>query len=79
MLERNIYMDESKEVIWFDELLDTWMGICRGSGVIIVENSKFKIKHYVLSLAIPNDDIQKVIDATSENNAIALKNIKLAL
>ena len=79
MLERNIYVDESKDVIWFDELLDTWMGICRGSGVIIVENSEFKIKHYVLSLAIPNEDIQKVIDATSENNAIALKNIKLTL
>ena len=28
-------------MFWFDELLDTWMGICRGSGVIIMENKEW--------------------------------------
>ena len=32
-LERHIYTSKSGDFIWFDELLDTWMGACRGSGV----------------------------------------------
>lgn len=31
-LERNVYVHENIMVAWFDELLDTQMGICRGSG-----------------------------------------------
>jgi len=78
-LERNIYINESKTLIWFDELLDTWMGVCRGSGVIDFDNAEFKIEHYVLSLTIPNDDIQAVIDAKSKNNRIALEQLRSAL
>ena len=43
-LERNIYLSENKNVAWFDELLNTWMGTCRGSGVLEKTNSKWKIK-----------------------------------
>ena len=32
--DRNIYLAEDGKYIWFDELLDTWMGVCRGSGVL---------------------------------------------
>ena len=78
-LERNIYINESKTLIWFDELLDTWMGVCRGSGVIGFDNAEFKIEHYVLSLTIPNDDIQAVIDAKSKNDRIALEQLRSAL
>ena len=74
-LERNIYLNESKDLIWFDELLDTWMGICRGSGVIAISDSGFKIKHYVLSLTIPNEDIDKVKNATQDNNASLLQKL----
>jgi hypothetical protein len=31
VLERHIYFDQSKKA-WFDELLNTQMKICRGSG-----------------------------------------------
>ncbi len=48
-------------MVWFDELLDTWMGTCRGSGVLEKNNKEWKIKQYVLSVTIPNDSIQKVI------------------
>jgi len=36
-VERHIYMDPSGKTAWFDELLDTWMKICRGSGVMVKE------------------------------------------
>ena len=72
-LERNIYMSESAEVVWFDELIDTWMGTCRGSGVLEKKEDSWKIRQYVLSVAIPNDDIQAVIDIKKKNNAVFLK------
>ncbi|MEM1337000.1 MAG: nuclear transport factor 2 family protein [Bacteroidota bacterium] len=33
-VERNIYFNENLMIAWFDELLDTRMGLCRGSGVL---------------------------------------------
>ncbi|QYA25082.1 nuclear transport factor 2 family protein [Gramella sp. MT6] len=61
-VERNIYVHENLRVAWFDELLDTHMGICRGSGVLTKENSKWKISHYVLSIAIPNDNVDEITE-----------------
>ena len=72
-LERNIYMSESANIVWFDELIDTWMGTCRGSGVLEKKEDSWKIKQYVLSVAIPNDDIQAVIDIKKKNDAVFLK------
>ncbi len=71
-VERHIYLDRSKEVGWFDELLDTWMGICRGSGVVKFENGSWKIAHYVLSATIPNDDMQKVIELKKSTDSLYL-------
>ena len=72
-LERNIYVSESANIVWFDELIDTWMGTCRGSGVLQKKGDSWKIKQYVLSVAIPNDDIQAVIDIKKKNDSIFLK------
>jgi len=72
-LERNVYVNESGDFVWFDELLHTWMGTCRGSGVLEKKANGWKIKHYVLSVAIPNDDVQKVIAAKQKNDSIFLK------
>jgi hypothetical protein len=59
--ERNIYVDENRKIVWFDELLLTQMKICRGSGVLIQENGQWRIKHYVLSMTIPNDTTDEVV------------------
>ncbi|MGY0408199.1 MAG: nuclear transport factor 2 family protein [Polaribacter sp.] len=72
-LERNIYISSSKNVVWFDELLDTWMGTCRGSGVLEKNNNLWKIKQYVLSVSIPNEDIKAVIATKKKNDSIFLK------
>jgi ketosteroid isomerase-like protein len=60
-LERHIYFDASGKTVWFDELLNTQMKICRGSGVLIKIGDNWKIKHYVLSMTIPNDNTDEVI------------------
>jgi len=60
-LERHIYFNNDKKTAWFDELLNTQMKICRGSGVLVLLNGSWKIKHYVLSMTIPNDNTDAVI------------------
>ncbi|WP_394759556.1 nuclear transport factor 2 family protein [Flavobacterium sp.] len=60
-LERHVYLDKSGKTAWFDELLNTQMKICRGSGVLEKIKGEWKIKHYVLSMTIPNDNTNEVI------------------
>ena len=64
-IERNIYFSENGKTVWFDELLSTQMKICRGSGVLVQENGQWKIKHYVLSMTVPNDNMDEVVKIKS--------------
>lgn len=64
-LERHIYFDSTGNTAWFDELLDTQMKICRGSGVLVKTGGRWKIKHYVLSMTIPNETSKSVITIKS--------------
>ncbi|WP_299894129.1 nuclear transport factor 2 family protein [uncultured Aquimarina sp.] len=59
-LERNIFVQPNSNLAWFDELLDTQMGICRGSGVLEKTSKGWKVKHYVLSIAIPNENVKEI-------------------
>jgi len=72
-LERNVYLNETANIVWFDELIATWMGTCRGSGILEKTENSWKMKQYVLSVAIPNDNIQKVIALKKKNDALFLK------
>lgn len=60
-MERNIYFDKTGQLAWFDELLNTQMKICRGSGVVIKEGDAWKVKQYILSTMVPNDKLDSVI------------------
>lgn len=60
-LQRNIYFSKDGKTAWFDELLNTQMKICRGSGVLVKVKKEWKIKHYVLSMTIPNDNTKEVV------------------
>ena len=64
-IDRHIYFSEDGKTAWFDELLDTHMKICRGSGVLIKIKNKWMIKHYVLSMTIPNENIDEVVKIKS--------------
>jgi|GEM_PF-74977 len=43
---------------WFDEELATWMGTCRGSGVVVKTENGWKIKQYNLTILVPNEKVQ---------------------
>ena len=60
-LERHIYFSKDGKTAWFDELLNTQMKICRGSGVMVQVRGHWKISHYVLSMTIPNDNTDEVV------------------
>lgn len=64
-IERHIYFNRNYTIAWFDELLNTQMKICRGSGILVLENGKWKIQHYVLSMTIPNDVSDAVVKLKS--------------
>ncbi|MCH2192714.1 nuclear transport factor 2 family protein [Kordia sp.] len=69
-LERNVFMSEYGDIAWFDELLDTQMELCRGSGVVKKVGGEWKIAHYVLSIAIPNDNVKEVVGLKKEFDSI---------
>ncbi|WP_312287330.1 nuclear transport factor 2 family protein [Chryseobacterium gleum] len=60
-LKRNIYFSKDGKLAWFDELLDTQMKICRGSGVVEKINGSWKVRQYVLSMTVPNEVVDKVV------------------
>ena len=64
-VERNIYFSESGKTAWFDELLNTQMKICRGSRVLEKADGDWKIWHYVLSMTVPNENTQEVVEIKS--------------
>ncbi|MBI1183979.1 hypothetical protein GC194_06895 [bacterium] len=57
--EREIYLNEKGDLAWFDEKLNTWMGICRGSGVVVKTAEGWKLKHYNLAVTIANEKIEE--------------------
>lgn len=75
-LERNIFTKSRENVAWFDELLDTQMGICRGSGVIKKINGDWKIAHYVLSIAVPNENVTALTAMKKEWDSLQIKKLK---
>ena len=60
-LDRHIYFDKTGKLAWFDELLNTQMKICRGSGVLVKQGEDWKVQQYILSTTIPNDQLDAVI------------------
>lgn len=73
-LERHIYLSKDEKTAWFDELLNTQMKICRGSGVLIKVGKDWKIQHYVLSMTIPNENSTEAIKAkTAAEDQLIIK------
>lgn len=58
---RQVYLSADGQSAWFEELLDTWMGTCRGSGVLQKTTEGWKIRHYNLAVTVPNEIIDGFI------------------
>ena len=78
VIERHIYFDKTGTIGWFDELLNTQMKICRGSGVLVKQGTDWKLQQYILSTTIPNDQLDSVIKIKShtEDSIISKLSIK---
>lgn len=61
-IERNWVLDYSKDMIWFDEILNTWMNTCRGSGILIKTKAGWKLIYYNLTVLIENEKIKGFIE-----------------
>ena len=60
---RHISLSPDGKVAWFDEQLDNLvLGRTRGSGVLIELSEGWKLSQYVLSIPIPNDIADKVVE-----------------
>lgn len=75
-VERNIYLADSGEFAWFDELLDTQMKLCRGSGVLRKVDGNWKIAHYVLSIAVPNENVGALVKLKKQKDSLLLIDFK---
>jgi len=75
-LKRNIYFSNDGKLAWFDELLDTQMKICRGSGVLEKISGNWKVRQYVLSMTVPNEVADKVISEKAAIEDALIKQLK---
>lgn len=60
-VKRSITVSKNGKLAWFDEILDTQMKICRGSGVLEKIGNRWKIRQYVLSMTVPNEVSRDVV------------------
>jgi hypothetical protein len=60
---RVVYFSDNGKTAWFDEKLDTPnLGPCRGSGVLRLTSKGWRIAHYNLSVPIPNEIVDRVVE-----------------
>lgn len=76
-LQRDVRVNTEGNTAWFDEILDTHMGTCRGSGALELIDGKWKLKQYVLSVAVPNESMEAVKKAKFEADSVFKYKFKL--
>jgi hypothetical protein len=67
--DRDLHVTMDGEHAWFSELLTTWMGVCRGSGMLTKTTAGWKLDQYHLSVTVPNDAIQDFISLVNNFNS----------
>ncbi len=66
--DRHVEVDPAAPgMAYWDELLHTWMGVCRGSGVARRDaEGRWRIAHYHLSVTLDNDKMDGFLELTRE-------------
>jgi len=72
-LQRHIYFSRDGRMAWFDELLDTQMKICRGSGVLRKDGKQWRIVQYTLSTTVPNSVVNQVTELKQKEEDSLIK------
>lgn len=65
--ERTLRFNKQKTIAWFDEVLNTWMGDCRSTGVLSLIDSEWKLDHYQLSVTIDNELMPQFLEITKSD------------
>lgn len=61
--ERHVELSRDGSLAWFDERLSNQKyGETRGSGVLVKDDSRWRISQYVLSFAVPNERAAEVVE-----------------
>jgi uncharacterized protein (TIGR02246 family) len=67
-IQRHVCLSNEKNVAWFDEILQNdRFGTARSSGVLIQENQSWKVAQYHLTIPVPNDLMDTVVQLIREN------------
>lgn len=66
-VQRHVYISDEGETAWFDEVLGTPnLGPARGAGVLVKQDTAWRIAHYNLSIPIPNAIADTVVKQIEE-------------
>lgn len=72
-VQRHVYISDEGTMAWFDEVLGTPnLGPARGTGVLVKQDTTWKIAHYNLSIPIPNaiaDTVVKQVKQALQDSA----------
>ncbi|MFT7035337.1 MAG: hypothetical protein ACJA2S_003860 [Cyclobacteriaceae bacterium] len=60
--KRKLIIEKGIKFGWFDEQLETWMGPCRGSGVVVKTEEGWKIEQYCVTILVPNDKVNTYLE-----------------
>lgn len=63
---RNVYLSDDRKTAWFEESLNTQMDECRGSGVLVKVDGKWKITHYNLTVLIENEKMKAFLQLRAQ-------------
>ena len=66
-VERSIRLAESGSTAWFDEVVFSEQnGRFRGTGVLVLQDGKWKLAHYAMSFLIFNENWDEVIELSKK-------------
>jgi hypothetical protein len=65
--DRDVYFSDDGKTAWLNEKLDTWMGVCKGTAVLVLKEDGWKIALYDLSVTIDNDKIDAFLELTNDD------------
>lgn len=75
-MQRNIYLSENENIVWFDEVLEAGLGPCRGSGIFENVDGNWMLQQYVLSMLVPNESVKDVLGVKKANDSLMMKELK---
>lgn len=70
-VERSIRLAESGSLAWFDEVIFSERnGRFRGTGVVVLQNGKWKLAHYAMSFLVFNENWDEVIELSKKTRRL---------